>query len=46
MSNPIRGLEGELGDALSVVERILVRVAVFAVFVVGLYEITARLLHA
>jgi len=41
----IRRFERTLCDTLSSVERILLRVAAFAAFVVGLYAITARLLR-
>lgn len=45
ISKPIRRFEGELGEMLSALERILVRLVVFAVFIVGLYVIAAGLLR-
>lgn len=45
ISRPIRRFEGELGETLSALERILVRLVVFAVFIVGLYVVTAALIH-
>lgn len=43
--NPIRRFETTLCETLSALERMLVRVAVFGIFVVGVYVITVRLMH-
>jgi hypothetical protein len=42
--NPIIQFEGQLGETLSSLERILVRVAIFVVFVVGLSVIVIHLI--
>jgi hypothetical protein len=45
ISRRIRRFEVELAETLSTLERILVRLVVFAVFIVGLYVVTAALLR-
>jgi len=45
VSKPIRRFEVELVEILSTLERVLVRLAVFALFVVGLYVVTMALVY-